>query len=90
MSKDEVVELFSGKTVHYSVGAKNLDVIAYLGPAGEARELRGGTKNVHPWWVKKNGAHCIQFSGKKPSCEKIVKRSDRSYVKLRKDKLLIE
>ncbi|RME99348.1 MAG: hypothetical protein D6772_07855 [Bacteroidetes bacterium] len=90
LSKEEVINLFSGRTVRYTVVPKNLDVVAYFDPDGEARELRGGKPDTHPWWVKDNGAHCIQFKGKKPSCKKVMKRPDGTYVKYRKGKLLVE
>ncbi len=89
LSKEEVNKLFSGKTVKYTVVARSLNVVAYFDQSGEARELRGGESTKHPWWVKDNGAHCIQFKGKKPSCKKVVKKPDGTYVKYSKGKLLV-
>ncbi|MES9955515.1 MAG: hypothetical protein ABW120_09920 [Sedimenticola sp.] len=90
LSKHEVIELFSGKTVNYRVVPRKLDVVAYFDPSGEARENRGGKKDHHPWWVKDDGRHCIQFKGKKPGCLKIVRKDDGAYVKYnKKGKLLV-
>ncbi|MES9886297.1 MAG: hypothetical protein ABW140_05755 [Candidatus Sedimenticola sp. 6PFRAG1] len=90
LSKAQVSELFAGKTVHYRVVSNDLKVVAFFDAGGEARELRGEKRDVHPWWVKDDGKHCIQFKGKKPGCLPVVRRDDGSYVKYRKGKLLVE
>jgi len=91
LSKSEVIELFSGKTVHYQLVSKNLNVVAFFDENGEARELRGNKKDNHPWWVKDNGKHCIKFKGKKKAfCRKVVKRNDGTYVKFRKGKVAVQ
>ena len=90
LSRDEVTALFAGKTVHYTVVPRKLKVVAYFTADGEARELRDGKPDNHPWWVKDNGAHCIQFKGKKPGCRKVFRRDDGTHVKYRKGKVLVE
>jgi hypothetical protein len=85
LSKAEVIELFSGKTVHYEVVKKDLKVVAYFDPSGEAREMRGNKPDNHPWWVEDDGKHCIRFAGKqKANCKYVTKRSDGTYVKYNK------
>ena len=89
LTKEEVTALFSGKTVHYTVVPRDLEVVAYFDPNGEARERRGGKPDTHPWWVKDNGAHCIQFKGRRPGCRKVVRRDDGTYMKYRKGSRLV-
>ena len=91
LSKEEIMALFSGKTVHYTVTKQGINVVAYFDPYGEARELRDGTPDNHPWWVEDDGKHCIQFKGKKKNCKYVTTRADGSYVKYnRKGELRVE
>ena len=85
LSKTEVLELFSGKTVHYEVVKQGLKVVAYFDPSGEAREMRGNTPDNHPWWVEGDGRHCVRFEAKnKANCKYVTKRDDGTYVKYNK------
>lgn len=81
LNADEVLTLFSDKTVTSVTISKKRESISYYDPNGEIRQLRDGQKRNGTWRVTKNGRICLKF-GAKEKCRILVKENGeyRKYV----------
>ena len=84
LSKREVMDLFTDKTVYYRDVPHSLNVVAYFDRVGEVRGLRGGKPYRQHWSVDEKGRHCIGDADEKWACHKVFRRADGAYVKYRK------
>jgi hypothetical protein len=90
LSKRQVIDLFTGKTVYYRDVPHSLNVVAYFDPIGEVRGLRGGKPYRQLWTVDGKGRHCTQDADEKRRCYKVFRRADGAYVKYRKGSPLVQ
>lgn len=81
LNAEEVLTLFSDKTVTSVTISKKRESISYYDSNGEIRQLRDGKKRNGTWRVTKNGRMCLKF-GAKEKCRILVKENGkyRKYV----------
>ena len=90
LSKRQVMDLFTDKTVYYRDVPHSLNLVAYFDPIGEVRGLRGGKSYRQHWSVDEKGRHCTQDADEKRSCHRVFRRADGTYVKYRKGSPLVQ
>ncbi|MDH3900448.1 MAG: DUF995 domain-containing protein [Gammaproteobacteria bacterium] len=71
LSGDEVMALFSGKTVDYTLVTRDRAVSAYYAEEGSMRGMSGGNKMSGSWSVSDKGELCIDY-GKGLRCRHII------------------
>ncbi len=74
LNRDEVMTLFSDKTVQYYHERKDFDIEAYYAPDGSLRGKRGDKKLNATWSVEEHGSLCISRHGQN-RCRIIVENN---------------
>lgn len=83
LSKDEVINLFSGKTVDAYHVKKDLDIKTYYDPGGTYVQIRDGEKRDGKWYVRDDGYMCMSPSHRdKEFCRIVMKKGD-NYRKIK-------
>lgn len=78
LPRDEVLKLFSGKTVEAYHVKKDFDIKTYFNTDGTYRQFRDGEPRAGKWWVKDDGKMCMQRSDRnREYCRIIVKAGDK-------------
>ena len=76
LSKDEVVQLFSGKTVESVTATKGRVSHTYYDPDGSLEQRRKGAKRFGTWRVTDTGSICLSMEGLEEKCRIIVKEGN--------------
>ena len=61
LNKDQVIQLFSGKTVESVTATKGRVSQTYYDPGGELEQRRNDTKRFGTWRVTDNGRICLKM-----------------------------
>lgn len=72
LNANDVVELFSDKTVESVTAVRGRSSISYYAPNGEVRQQRKGVTRIGKWRVLDNGRMCLQMDGLPEKCRIIV------------------
>jgi len=73
LSRQEVIELFSGYTVQSVTAVRGRTSLSYYAPDGELRQLRNEQKRFGHWRVTENGYMCLQMEDLPEKCRIIVR-----------------
>jgi hypothetical protein len=77
MSREEVLELFSGKTVESVTAVKGRVSRTYYDPNGTVEQLRKGDRRYGKWRVTKNGRICLEMENSVEKCRIMVREGDQ-------------
>ncbi len=80
LSADQIVALFSDKTVHSVTVVQGRKSVSYYAPNGEIRQLRKGIKRFGHWRVIDNGRICLQMEDRPEKC-RIIVAENKGYTK---------
>ena len=72
LNANDVLELFSDKTVESVTAVRGRTSISYYAPNGEVRQQRKGVTRTGKWRVLDNGRMCLQMDGLPEKCRIIV------------------
>ncbi len=77
LNAEQVVNLFSNKTVDSVTAVQGRRSVSYYDPSGEVRQLRKGIKRTGRWRVTDNGRMCLQMEDRPEKCRIIVNENGR-------------
>lgn len=76
LPSEEIVALFSNRTVYAITTAKGRKSVSYYAPDGGVRQMRNGVKRSGHWRVTQNGRLCLQMEDLPEKCRIIVAEKD--------------
>jgi len=85
LSNDEVIDLFTGKTVKGYHVKKKYAFTSYYEPTGTFRSYQGEAREprLGKWWVNNEGDICIRWQDEsKDLCRKMITDDDGNYRKV--------
>ena len=72
LTRDEVIRLFSGKTVESITASKGRVSHTYYAPDGKLEQLQEGSRRFGTWRVTDNARICLKMEGLEEKCRIIV------------------
>lgn len=76
LKRDEVIDLFSDKTVESVTATQGRVSLSYYSPDGKVEQLRNGVKRTGTWRVTGSARMCLQMENLQEKCRIIVKEGD--------------
>ena len=80
LSADELLRLFSDKTVYSVTAVRKRESVSYYASSGELLQMRNGVKRTGHWRVTANDRICLQMENLPEKC-RIVVKEDGEYKK---------
>jgi len=76
LTRDEVIELFSGKTVESVTSEQGRVSLSYYSPDGKVEQERNGVMRYGTWRVTSSARMCMQMEDLQEKCRIIVKEGN--------------
>ncbi len=77
LNRQELRELFSGKTVESVTAKKGRTSLTYYDPSGTVEQWRNGITRRGKWRISKGARICLQMENLKEKCRIIVQEEGR-------------